>query len=97
MSMLTDRSPYSFVADPSVPSFDPPDHFIVMSAHCGLCARFGCAPARHERSLLMQKRTVLQKRNGLPGHLLVITHEGVTGLDDDKIRHTFQFCRLDRD
>ena len=39
MSMLTDRSPYSFVADPSVPSFDPPDHFTVMDAHCGLCAK----------------------------------------------------------
>ncbi len=37
--MLTTQAPYSFVDDPHVPEFDSPEHFTVMDATCGLCAK----------------------------------------------------------
>lgn len=40
---------YSFLDDPSVPNFEPPDHFTVMDANCGLCAKGAGWIARNDR------------------------------------------------
>ena len=37
--MRASRKRFSFLDDPAVPRFDVPDHFTVMDANCGLCAR----------------------------------------------------------
>ena len=37
--MIPEHAPHSFRDDPSVPSFDIPEVFTVMDAHCALCAR----------------------------------------------------------
>ncbi len=46
MQISNDR--YSFRDDPSVPQFDAPDHFTVMDANCGLCARGAAWIARND-------------------------------------------------
>jgi predicted DCC family thiol-disulfide oxidoreductase YuxK len=40
--------PFSFLDDPAVPKFDAPDHFTVMDANCGLCARGAAWIARND-------------------------------------------------
>lgn len=40
--------PYSFLDDPAVPPFDAPDHFTVMDANCGLCAKGAAWIARND-------------------------------------------------
>ncbi len=37
--MRISRERFSFLDDPAVPRFDVPDHFTVMDANCGLCAK----------------------------------------------------------
>ena len=39
---------FSFRNDPAVPQFDAPDHFTVMDANCGLCARGAAWIARND-------------------------------------------------
>lgn len=39
---------FSFLDDPAVPRFAPPDHFTVMDASCGLCARGAAWIARND-------------------------------------------------
>ncbi len=39
---------YSFLDDPAVPPFDVPDHFTVMDANCGLCAKGAAWIARND-------------------------------------------------
>lgn len=39
---------FSFLDDPAVPPFDAPDHFTVMDANCGLCARGAAWIARND-------------------------------------------------
>ena len=39
---------YSFRDDPAVPRFDAPEHFTVMDASCGLCARGAAWIARND-------------------------------------------------
>lgn len=46
MQLLSE--PYSFLDDPAVPPFDVPDHFTVMDANCGLCARGAAWIARND-------------------------------------------------
>jgi len=46
MQLLT--KPYSFLEDPAVPRFDAPDHFTVMDANCGLCAKGAAWIARND-------------------------------------------------
>jgi len=46
MQLLTE--PFTFLDDPAVPTFDPPDHFTVMDADCGLCARGAAWIARND-------------------------------------------------
>lgn len=41
---------YSFRDDPDVPAFEPPDHFTVMDAQCGLCAKGAMWIASNDRS-----------------------------------------------
>ncbi|MBT8077507.1 MAG: DUF393 domain-containing protein [Gammaproteobacteria bacterium] len=40
---------YSFLDDASVPPFEPPDHFTVMDANCGLCAKGARWIAKNDR------------------------------------------------
>ena len=40
---------YSFHDDPTVPRFEPPDHFTVMDANCGLCAKGARWISRNDR------------------------------------------------
>ncbi len=46
--MRLSSEPFSFVDDPAVPPFDVPDHFTVMDAACGLCARGAAWIARND-------------------------------------------------
>lgn len=46
--MRLSNKPFSFVDDPAVPRFDVPDHFTVMDADCGLCARGAAWIARND-------------------------------------------------
>ena len=39
---------FSFLDDPAVPRFNVPDHFTVMDANCGLCARGAAWIARND-------------------------------------------------
>lgn len=49
--MRTSAVAYSFLNDPAVPVFDPPEYFTVMDAECGLCAKgaLWIAKTDHER------------------------------------------------
>ncbi len=46
--MQLSSEPFSFRDDPMVPPFDAPDHFTVMDAACGLCARGAAWIARND-------------------------------------------------
>ncbi len=46
MQLSSER--FSFLDDPAVPRFDAPDHFTVMDANCGLCAKGAAWIARND-------------------------------------------------
>lgn len=46
--MQLSSEPFSFLDDPAVPRFDAPDHFTVMDANCGLCAKGAAWIARND-------------------------------------------------
>lgn len=46
MQLSSER--FSFLDDPAVPRFDAPNHFTVMDANCGLCAKGAAWIARND-------------------------------------------------
>jgi predicted DCC family thiol-disulfide oxidoreductase YuxK len=46
--MQLSATAYSFINDPDVPAFEPPEHFTVMDAQCGLCAKGALWIASHD-------------------------------------------------
>ena len=65
--MQLSSAAYSFLDDPAVPDFDPPEHFTVMDAQCGLCARGAMWIARHDRE---NKFRIVPMQSGLGRSLL---------------------------
>ena len=44
------REPYSYLNDPAVPAFDAGTNFVIMDAHCALCARGATWIARADQA-----------------------------------------------
>ncbi len=70
MQITSER--YSFRNDPAVPDFDVPDHFTVMDANCGLCARGAAWIARNDDE---QRFRIVPAQSPLGSAL--ITHYGM--------------------
>ncbi len=65
--MQISAAAYSFLHDPNVPDFEPPDHFTVMDARCGLCAKGALWIARNDRDA---KFRIVPVQSELGGALL---------------------------
>ena len=65
--MQISAAAYSFLHDPAVPEFEPPAHFTVMDAQCGLCAKGALWIARHDRDA---KFRIVPVQSELGGALL---------------------------
>ena len=74
--MQISASAYSFLRDPDVPEFEPPDYFTVMDAQCGLCARGALWIARNDRDA---KFRIVPVQSELGGALL--RHYGMSPED----------------
>lgn len=67
---------YSFLADPDVPDFEPPEFFTVMDAECGLCAKGALWIANADQQ---RKFRIVPMQSELGGALL--RHYGMSADD----------------
>lgn len=91
--MQTSGKAYSFLDDPTIPVFDPPDFFTVMDAECGLCAKGAMWIAKSDRE---RKFRIIPVQSDLGGALL--RHYGMSSDDPLSwlyVRHGQAYCSLD--
>jgi predicted DCC family thiol-disulfide oxidoreductase YuxK len=84
---------YSFLDDPAVPNFDPPEFFTVMDAECGLCAKGAMWIAISDRD---RKFRIVPVQSELGGALL--RHYGMSADDPLSwlyVRHGQAYSSLD--
>ncbi len=84
---------YSFLTDSAVPKFDPPGHFTVMDAECGLCAKGAQWIARADHD---NKFRIVAMQSELGGALL--RHYGMSPDDPLSwlyIEHGLAYSSLD--
>lgn len=84
---------YSFLTDTTVPKFDPPEHFTIMDAECGLCANGALWIARSDHK---RKFRIIPMQSELGGALM--RHYGMSPDDPLSwlyVNHGLAYSSLD--